>query len=311
MLTYFERVKNMELKQLEFFIAASDCRSLSKAAEKLYTTQPNVSKVIGALEKELGSTLFERTSRGLRLTNYGKSIYEYAENIMKNASLIANTELVERHNTFSIYTYPSNIMARLLVELHQNNPYLTIEHHQGTVGEITKHVANGISEIGILYVSKKQLIAFRHIISHKKLEFIELGKKEACIYVGPNSPLYSKKSISIEELSRLRFVRGLSDFFSMEHNLEQVSVGTVGSEKLHSVVYTNSEHFTTNLLLKTDLVELGINLSYPNHQHYDIKNLRIEGEDAYLTLGYVIEKDHALTNIAKELIEHLKSIIEP
>lgn len=299
----------MELKQLEFFMAASDCGSLSKAAVRLYTTQPNVSKVIGALEKELGGSLFERTSRGLRLTSYGKSIYEYAENILKNASLITNVALVEKHKPFSIYTYPSNIMAWLLVELYEKNPDIIIEHHQGTVEEITNHVAHGITELGILYVSKKQLMPFRHIISHKKLEFVELCKREACIYVGPNSPLYYKEFISVEELSSLRFVRGLSDFFSMEHNLEQVNVGTVGTEKLHPSVYTNSEHFKINLLLRTDLAELGINLRYTNYQHYDIKNLLIEGEDAYLTLGYVIEKDHALTDTAKELIEQLKSIL--
>lgn len=298
----------MELKQLEFFKAASDYGSLSKAAVSMYTTQPNVSKVIKALEKELGRPLFERTSKGLRLTPYGKSIYEYAENILKNANLITNMELVETHNTFNISTYPSNIIAWLLVELYQNNSDIIVEHYQGTVEEITSHVAQGISELGILYVSKKQLTAFRHIISHKKLEFIELGKKEACIYVGPNNPLYSKESISLEELSGLRFVRGLSDFFSMEYNLEQVSVGAVSPELLHSAVFTNSEHLSTNLLLKTGLVNLGINLSCPDYQQYDIKNLRIEGEDSYLTLGYVIEKDHVLTSTAKELIEHLKSI---
>lgn len=298
----------MELKQLQFFVAAKECGSLSKAADRLYTTQPNVSKVIRTLEKELGSPLFERTSRGLRLTAYGKSIYEYAENILKNASLISNMELVERHSTFNISTYPSNIIVRLLVELYQNNPDITIEHRQGTVEEITNHVSQGISELGILYISKKQLTAFQHIISHKKLEFVELGEKEACIYVGPNSPLYSRESISIEEISSLHFVRGLSDFFSMEHNLEQVNLGAVNSKKLHLAVYTNSEHFSTNLLLRTELVELGINLSYSNYQHHNIKNLRIEGEDSYLTLGYIIERDHVMTNIAKELIEHLKII---
>lgn len=301
----------MELKQLEFFMAASDCGSLSKAAARLYTTQPNVSKVIGTLERELGSALFERTSRGLRLTPYGKSIYGYAENILKNASLIANHALAERHQALNVSTYPSNIIAWLLVELYQRNPKMTIEYHQGTVEEITNHVARGISELGILYVSNKQLTAFRHIISHKKLEFIELGKKEACVYAGPSSPLYAQESISIEALCKMRFVRGLSDFFSMEHNLEQVNVVTVSSEKLHPAVYTNSEHFTTNLLLKTDLVELGINISHPNYQQFDIKNLWIEGEDSFLTLGYVIEKDHGLSNTAEELIEQLKSILEP
>ncbi len=45
----------MELKQLEFFMAACDCGSLGKAAARLYTTQPNVSKVIHQLEQHLGT----------------------------------------------------------------------------------------------------------------------------------------------------------------------------------------------------------------------------------------------------------------
>lgn len=299
----------MELKQLEFFVAAYDCGSLSKAAIKLYTTQPNVSKVIKLLEKELENPLFERTNKGLKVTSYGQSIYEYAKNILKNANLITNIETERKPNVFTISSYPSNIIATLLVKLYQNNPNILIENHQGTVDEITTQVAHGISQIGILYVSKKQLAAFRHIISHKKLEFIELAKKQACIYVGPNSPLYSKKSISIEEIFSLRFVRGLNDFFSMEHHLDEVNVGTIGFDKMDFAVYTNSEHFVTNLLLNTDVVELGINLASSKYHQYDIKNLWIEEEDTYLSIGYVVEKDHVLTNTAKEFIEYLKYML--
>lgn len=72
--TFFESVVRMEIKQLEYFVTAHNCGSLSKAAAKLFTTQPNVSRVI---------KLFERTSKGLKLTAYGKSIYSYAENILK------------------------------------------------------------------------------------------------------------------------------------------------------------------------------------------------------------------------------------
>ncbi|MDI6544948.1 LysR family transcriptional regulator [Leuconostoc suionicum] len=54
---------------------------MSKASAKLFTPQPNVSRVINLFEQELGSPLFERTSKKLKLTAYGKSIYSYAENI--------------------------------------------------------------------------------------------------------------------------------------------------------------------------------------------------------------------------------------
>ena len=98
----------MELKQIEFFIAACECGSLSKAAEALYTSQPNVSKVIRGFENELGKELFERTSKGLRLTDYGKTVHEYAVTILKNASLITEEEMNIKDKMFSISTYQSH-----------------------------------------------------------------------------------------------------------------------------------------------------------------------------------------------------------
>lgn len=191
---------------------------MSKAAAKLFTTQPNVSRVIKLFEQELGSPLFKRTSKGLKLTAYGKSIYSYAKNILKNVNLITDTNSISSNNNFSVATYPSNIMSWLLVELYQKNPDMILSHQQGTVEEITTQVSQGFSELGILYVSQNQLKAFRHIISHKKLKFIEIEKREACIYVGHNNPLYNKTSISFEELLKLKFVRGLNDFFLWNTN---------------------------------------------------------------------------------------------
>ena len=63
----------MELKQLEYFMVTCEKGSFNKAAECLYTTQPNVSKVISSLEKELGRELFERTGKGIRITPYGET----------------------------------------------------------------------------------------------------------------------------------------------------------------------------------------------------------------------------------------------
>ena len=73
----------MEIKQLEYFVAACEKGSFNKAAECLYTSQPNVSKVISGLEKELGRSLFERNSKGIKLTPFGETIEEYAQNILK------------------------------------------------------------------------------------------------------------------------------------------------------------------------------------------------------------------------------------
>ena len=92
----------MEIKQLEYFVAASEKGSFNKAAECLYTSQPNVSKVILSLEKELGRELFVRNSKGIQLTSFGEMIKEYAQNILKNAQLIHSTVSVNPGENFHI-----------------------------------------------------------------------------------------------------------------------------------------------------------------------------------------------------------------
>lgn len=299
----------MELKQLEFFVTATDCGSLSKAAAKLYTSQPNVSKVIAALEQELGHRLFERTSRGLRLTPYGKSIYEYAVNTLKSASMIAHMNWTQALHSFAVSTYSSHMLANVLVRLYQNHPDLQIEHRQGTVNQVVSHVEQGISEMGLLYVSQSQLTAFRHIIAHKKLDFIEISRRQACIYVGPNNPLFARDSVTREELMQLQFIRGLYDYFEIEHNFKPINVGSLHEERFSSPVSTNSEHLVTSLVQRTPLAILGFSLDDPIEPHPGMKHLWIEGEDAEQVFGTVIEKGRAPGPFALELLDLLKGVL--
>lgn len=289
----------MELKQLEYFMAVCRYGSLGKAAGKLYTTQPNVSKVIHQLEADLGQPLFERTSKGLRLTAFGKSTYPYAEAILKNVDLL-------RQEEFNISAYRSHVLARLLVQLHQSHPDMVIRHRQGTVEEITNHVSQGLSELGVLYVSQKQLKEFRHIIRHKRLEFAELCREPVCVYVGPRSPYYQQTQIPREDVPKLRFMQELSDFFSMEHHLEQVSVGVEQMDKMQALIYTNSEHFTTALVEQTEMVDLGIDLPFFEEDHAAMHHVTVEGLDDMLVLGYVVEKGHTLSQPAQELIDRFR-----
>ena len=205
----------MEFKQLEFFLMCVECGSFGKAAERLYTTQPNVSRVIYALECELENKIFERTSKGLKLTSYGKSIYNYALNAVKNTNLILETNISKKKKTLHISTYQSHSLAMLITDIYKANS-ISIEHRLGNVEEIISHVEQGISEIGIVYISKKNLSAFFNKINKKGLEFVPVADLNACVYVGKNNPYFNREYINYDELPNLKFVKRLNDFFSIE-----------------------------------------------------------------------------------------------
>ncbi len=79
----------IELKQLQYLTVCAELGSFSKAADKLYTTQPNVSKVIKSLEKELGVELFIRKQRGIQLTDKGRLICEQANKMLENMNQLS------------------------------------------------------------------------------------------------------------------------------------------------------------------------------------------------------------------------------
>ena len=73
----------MNLKQLEAFVRVAETKSFSAAAKKLYLTQPTVSAHIASLEKELNTCLLVRNTKGVSLSESGKELYAYAEQILE------------------------------------------------------------------------------------------------------------------------------------------------------------------------------------------------------------------------------------
>ena len=65
---------NIAPRQLRMFLTLSDTLNFSKAAEQLFISQPALTKAIQDLEEELGLTLFERTTRSVRLTEAGQQL---------------------------------------------------------------------------------------------------------------------------------------------------------------------------------------------------------------------------------------------
>ena len=300
----------MELKQLEYFIVVCEQGSFNRAAECLYTSQPNVSKIILSLERELGRPLFERSPRGLRITPYGRTVREYARVVLRHTAIIRSMADYGRGKKFSLATYPSNMIAHLLADFytHWQERYV-VEHYEGTVEEVSGLVARGQAELGIVYVAQRQLSSYRHILSHKKLVFQSLDVKEACIYVGPRHPYYARDSIDFSQLSSQRFIGGVHDYFAVEHHLERVSLGAISTRDLNYAMHSNSDHVIISALLHTDLCSLGLNFMHQPYSHYDIKTLRINGCEPFLTIGCIRQEGEPHSEAADWFVEQFRQLL--
>ncbi|MCI0673299.1 MAG: LysR family transcriptional regulator [Myxococcaceae bacterium] len=72
----------MSLTQIQSFVAVAEERHVGRAARRLHLTQPPISRHILSLEEELGTQLFERTSRGMQLLPTGEAFLEHARRIL-------------------------------------------------------------------------------------------------------------------------------------------------------------------------------------------------------------------------------------
>jgi DNA-binding transcriptional LysR family regulator len=127
----------MELYQLKTFVAIAHEGSLTRAAERVFTSAPAVSAQLKALEDELGVKLFERTPRGMSLTEAGHSLLEEAERTLASATRMRSAADQIRGAAqgvvrFGTVTDPVSLrLGEVLVKLAERHPQVTLQLRQG------------------------------------------------------------------------------------------------------------------------------------------------------------------------------------
>ncbi|WP_411817218.1 LysR family transcriptional regulator [Hyphococcus sp. DH-69] len=81
----------MEIRHLRYFVAVANQRNFTRAAEALNIAQPPLSRQIRQLEEEVGSELFDRAARPIRLTQSGRLLYEYAVQVLSGMDQLQST----------------------------------------------------------------------------------------------------------------------------------------------------------------------------------------------------------------------------
>ena len=125
----------IETKQLEYFVVCARLSSFSRAAEALYTTQPNVSKVIRTLEQELGFSLFIRQSRGIMLTSRGRRVYEYASKAVEQVEQLVSLQEWTKGEELLASWNPSSWMASCFAAFYQEHSQEDVCYHADDSGD--------------------------------------------------------------------------------------------------------------------------------------------------------------------------------
>ena len=191
----------MDLFQLEIFLTVAREGSFSRAAEKLYRTQPAISQAIRKLEREVGEALFDRSSRDGILTDAGQLLQEYAQKLinLRSEARVALKELREMHkgklaiaaNEFTcLYLLPA------LAEFRKLYPMIKVAVHRSLASRIPADVIKHSAELGVLSFNPEEPL----------LRSIVVYRDELALVVNPKHPLASARKVSIRQLGAETFV---------------------------------------------------------------------------------------------------------
>lgn len=192
---------NMELYQLRTFVTVADTGNLTQAAERLFTSQPAVSAHVKALEEELELKLFNRTPKGMRLTENGQELLAKAQQVLNagnNLKLKAKTLQGEvtgqakvGMNTDAEYL----LLAKWHNAIMSEYPQLKIQLNQGSSVELIKKVGSGQLDISF----------FSGDNPYKEVSHVELCTTHAVIAAAPKW-CEQLKNAGTEELAQLPWI---------------------------------------------------------------------------------------------------------
>lgn len=194
----------MTLQQLKYLVTVAECKNITAAAEKLYISQPSLSAAIHSLEKEMNVTAFVRSNKGMTVTKEGEELLSFARNLLEQADIMKERFCTDsnRKPKFCVscqhYSFAVNAFVDVVNEYDAAEYNFTLRETQ--TGEIIDDVANGNSELGILYLSESNEDVLCKLFKKNDLVFEEIFEASPHIFISKNHPLADKDCISLEEL---------------------------------------------------------------------------------------------------------------
>lgn len=304
----------MQIQQLRYLLVTAECTSLRAAAKRLFVSQSTLSTAIKDLEKETATTIFERGSKGIYLTDEGAELLGYARQVVDQVDLMMSkySRDGDQELRFTVASQHYSLVVEAFgrfVEEHSDascNFFL----NETTTDHIIADVQETRSEIGILYLSDFNERVITRTLESAGLAFHPLYTAHPHVYVGASNPLAAKTEVHPEELfSQIRY----------EHEQGLFSSSYYSEEPLSNIPCKRRVRFSDNGSLSRMLaahdgytVATGVYPSTPGLVSIPVKT------SEYMQVGYLFRECANLSRLCREflaelasgIIEH-KDIIEP
>lgn len=299
----------MTLQQLRYVIQIAQSGSISTAAQKLFITQPSLSKAVAELEKEMGITIFCRNNRGVWLSEDGVKFLSYARQVIEQAELLEEQykQSTPVRRVFAIssqhYAFVVNAFVALVKEYGKDQYEFSLR--ESRTYDIIEDVRMQRSELGILFLSRFNREVILRILQNDALHFEPLFTARPHVFVSRQNPLACRKQVTLDDLTaypRLTYEQGLHNSFYYSEELHS----TVESPK--SIVVSDRATLF-NLLIGLNGYTISSGILSSDLNGTEIVSVPLESEE-HMEIGYIHTTDRPLGKMSRSYLEHLREYIK-
>lgn len=200
----------MKLQQLRYVVKVAECGSITEASRRLFVSQPSITASIRDLENEMGVHIFERTNKGVIVSEEGETFLGYVRQVLDQADLLEGKYkgTSERVPHFSVscqhYSFAVNAFVDVIREFDAARYDFTLREEQ--THEIIEDVAHMKSELGILYLSEHNREVIERMLAANELVFEGLFCATPHVFVCADHPLADHASVTLEDLEDYPFL---------------------------------------------------------------------------------------------------------
>lgn len=294
----------MTLQQLKYAVTVAECGTISAAAEKLFISQPSLTTAIRELESEMGVTIFTRTNRGVIVSWEGEEFLGYARQILSQAQLLQErfSGREQGEKRFAVSSQHFNFTVLAFSRLVQNfrGPRYSFHFRETTTYEVLEDVSQLRSEVGILALNEDNERFLRRMFGKLGLEFTELKRVQAELFVSAEHPLAGRRFVTVEDVRPYPCIT----FEQGEHNgqffFEGLSAVAAQSHKTICVRERATEYQLLRALNGFS-PDVGVSAMYRE----EFVSLPLEPKQFH-TIGYILRRDVTPSPMTLEYIQALR-----
>lgn len=294
----------MTLQQLKYAVTVAECGTISAAAEKLFISQPSLTTAIRELESKMGVTIFSRTNRGVIVSREGEEFLGYARQILSQAQLLQErfSGQEQGEKRFAVSSQHFNFTVLAFSRLVQNfrGPRYSFHFRETTTYEVLEDVSQLRSEVGILALNEDNERFLRRMFGKLGLEFTELKRVQAELFVSAEHPLAGRRFVTVEDVSPYPCIT----FEQGEHNgqffFEGLSAVAAQSHKTICVRERATEYQLLRALNGFS-PDVGVSAMYRE----EFVSLPLEPKQFH-TIGYILRRDVTPSPMTLEYIQALR-----